>query len=49
MEHTEKFYIRAERYAGLYEKVKRQTGWTTVEIGFQRYAHTQDDSQEPSG
>ena len=24
MEHTEKFYIRAERYAGLYEKVKRQ-------------------------
>ena len=37
MEHTEKFYIRAERYAGLYEKVKRQTGWTTVEIGFQRY------------
>ena len=23
MEHTEKFYIRAERYAGLYEKVKR--------------------------
>ena len=34
MEHTEKFYIRAERYAGLYEKVKRQTGWTTVEIGF---------------
>ena len=37
MEHTEKFYIRAERYAGLYEKVKRKTGWTTVEIGFQRY------------
>ena len=37
MEHTEKFYIRAERYAGLYEKVKRQTGWTTVEIGFQQY------------
>ena len=37
MEHTEKFYIRAERYAGLYEKVKRQTGWTTVEIGFQHY------------
>ena len=35
--HTEKFYIRAERYAGLYEKVKRQTGWTTVEIGFQQY------------
>ena len=26
MEHTDKFYIRAERYAGLYEKVKRQTG-----------------------
>ena len=24
MEHTDKFYIRAERYAGLYEKVKRQ-------------------------
>ena len=37
MEHTDKFYIRAERYAGLYEKVKRQTGWTTVEIGFQQY------------
>ena len=37
MEHTEKFHIRAERYAGLYEKVKRQTGWTTVEIGFQHY------------
>jgi len=37
IEHTEKFYIRAERYAGLYEKVKRQTGWTTVEIGFQHY------------
>ena len=37
MEQTEKFYIRAERYAGLYEKVKRQTGWTTVEIGFQHY------------
>ena len=37
MEHTEKFYIRAERYAGLYEKVKRKTGWTTVEIGFQHY------------
>ena len=37
MEHTEKFYIRAERHAGLYEKVKRQTGWTTVEIGFQQY------------
>ncbi len=35
MEHTDKFYIRAERYAGQYEKVKRQTGWTTVEIGFQ--------------
>ena len=35
LEHTEKFYIRAERYAGLYEKVKRQTGWTIVEIGFQ--------------
>ena len=31
------FYIRAGRYAGLYEKVKRQTGWTTVEIGFQQY------------
>ena len=37
MEHTDKFYIRAERYAGLYEKVKRQTGWTTVEIGYQLY------------
>jgi len=37
MEHTEKFYIRAERYAGLYEKVKRKTGWTIVEIGFQHY------------
>ena len=37
MEHTDKFYIRAERYAGLYEKVKRLTGWTTVEIGFQQY------------
>lgn len=37
MEHTDKFYIRAERYAGLYEEVKRQTGWTTVEIGFQQY------------
>ena len=37
LEHTEKFNIRAERYAGLYEKVKRQTGWTTVEIGFQHY------------
>ena len=24
MEHTDKFYIRAERYAGLYEKVQRQ-------------------------
>ena len=37
MEHTDKFYIRAERHAGLYEKVKRLTGWTTVEIGFQQY------------
>ena len=37
MEHTDKFYIRAERYAGLYEKVKRQAGWATVEIGFQQY------------
>ena len=37
MEHTDKFYIRAERYEGLYEKVKQQTGWTTVEIGFQQY------------
>src|SRR5574344_1637477 len=36
MEHTDKFYIRAERHAGLYEKVKRLTGWTTVEIGFQQ-------------
>ena len=35
MELTEEFYIHAERYAGLYEKVKRQTGWITVEIGFQ--------------
>ena len=26
MAHTDKFYIRAERYEGLYEKVKRQTG-----------------------
>ena len=25
MEHTDKFYIRAERHAGLYEKVKRLT------------------------
>ena len=32
MEHTDKFYIRAERHAGLYEKVKRLTGWTTVEM-----------------
>ena len=24
-------------YDFLYEKVKRQTGWTTVEIGFQQY------------
>ena len=37
MEYADKFYIRAERYAGLYEKVKRKTGWTTVEIGFQHY------------
>ena len=37
MKHADKFYIRAERYAGLYERVKRQTGWTTVEIGFQQY------------
>ena len=37
IKHTEKFYVRAERYAALYEKVKRQTGWTTVEIGFQKY------------
>ena len=37
IEHTDRFYIRAERYAGLYEKVKRQTGWTAVEIGFQQY------------
>ena len=29
--------VLTERYAGLYEKVKRQTGWTTVEIGFQQY------------
>ena len=36
MEHTDKFYIRAERHAGLYEKVKRQTGWTTVEIVFKQ-------------
>ena len=34
---SDKFYIRAERHAGLYEKVKRLTGWTTVEIGFQQY------------
>jgi hypothetical protein len=32
MEHTDKFYIRAERYAGLYEKVKRQTGWKLREF-----------------
>jgi hypothetical protein len=37
MEHTDKFYIRAERYAALYEKVKRKMGWTTVEIGYQQY------------
>ena len=37
MEHADKFYIRAERYARLYEKVKRKTGWTTVEIGYQQY------------
>ena len=28
MKYTDMFYIRAERYAGLYETVKRQTGWT---------------------
>ena len=32
MEHTDKLYIRAERYAGLYEKVKRQTGWKLREF-----------------
>ena len=37
MEHTEKFYIRAERYEALYEKVKRPTGWTEVEIGYEKY------------
>ena len=37
MEHTDKFYIRAGRHAALYEKVKRQTGWSAVEIGFQQY------------
>lgn len=37
MKHADKFYIRAEHYPGLYERVKRQTGWTTVEIGFQQY------------
>ena len=35
--HTEKFYIRAERYEALYEKVKRQSGWKEVEIGFEKY------------
>ena len=37
MAHTEKFYIRGERCASLYEKVRRQTGWEHVEIGFQDY------------
>ena len=37
MEHTEKFYIRAERYEALYEKVRRQSGWTEVEIGHEKY------------
>ena len=37
MEHTEKFYIRAERYEALYEKVRRQPGWTEVEIGQEKY------------
>ena len=50
MEHTEKFYIRAERYAGLYEKVKRQTGWTTVEIGFQQQmAKARQEFKEKTG
>ncbi len=35
--NTEKFYIRAERYEALYEKVKRQSGWTEVEIGYEKY------------
>ena len=37
MKHAEKFYIRAERYEALYEKVKRQSGWTEVEIGYEKY------------
>ena len=37
MQHTEKFYIRAERYEALYEKVKRPMGWTAVEIGYEKY------------
>ena len=37
VEHTEKFYIRAERYEALYEKVKRPSGWTAVEIGYEKY------------
>ena len=35
--HAEKFYIRAERYEALYEKVKRPAGWTGVEIGYEKY------------
>ena len=38
---TENISYTAEKtgnvYDFLYEKVKRQTGWTTVEIGFQQY------------
>ena len=35
--HAEKFYIRAERCDALYEKVRRQSGWTEVEIGYEKY------------
>ena len=36
MEHTDKFYIRAERYAGLYEKVKHYNKRGTAEQVFDR-------------
>lgn len=37
MAHSERFYIRAERYEWLYDEIKKHTDWTEAEINDEKY------------
>jgi hypothetical protein len=37
MAHSERFYIRAERYEWLYDAIKKHTDWTEAEINNEKY------------